>query len=133
MNNIMYKSDISITPRDLSDLFRASGIKRPYDDLERLQQMMEHANIFITAWDGIRIVGVARGLTDFSYCCYLSDLAVDKAYQHQGIGKKLIEQVQQEISKEVALILLSAPDAIDYYPKIGFDKADNGFIIKRTK
>ncbi|WP_163582960.1 GNAT family N-acetyltransferase [Gracilibacillus saliphilus] len=132
MNHIMYKSDVTITPRDLSEVFQASGIKRPYDDLGRLQQMLDHANVLVTAWDQEKIVGVARGLTDFSYCCYLSDLAVDEAYQHQGIGKQLIEQVKVELNEQVALILLSAPAAMDYYPKVGFDKIDNGYIIKRT-
>ncbi|MFD2655121.1 MULTISPECIES: GNAT family N-acetyltransferase [Gracilibacillus] len=131
MNHIMYKSDVTITPRDLSEVFQASGIKRPYDDLDRLQQMLDHANVLVTAWDQEKIVGVARGLTDFSYCCYLSDLAVDEAYQHQGIGKELIEQVKAELNEQVALILLSAPAAMDYYPKVGFDKIDNGYIIKR--
>ncbi|WP_208589979.1 GNAT family N-acetyltransferase [Gracilibacillus suaedae] len=132
MNHIMYKSDVTITPRDLSEVFQASGIKRPYDDLDRLQQMLDHANVLVTAWDQEKIVGVARGLTDFSYCCYLSDLAVDEAYQHQGIGKQLIEHVKAELNEQVALILLSAPAAMDYYPKVGFDKIDNGYIIKRT-
>jgi predicted N-acetyltransferase YhbS len=131
MNHIMYKSDVTITPRDLSEVFQASGIKRPYDDLDRLQQMLDHANVLVTAWDQEKIVGVARGLTDFSYCCYLSDLVVDEAYQHQGIGKELIEQVKAELNEQVALILLSAPAAMDYYPKVGFDKIDNGYIIKR--
>lgn len=133
MDNIMYKSDITITPRDLSEIFRVSGIKRPYENLGRLQQMLDHANVLVTAWDQEKIVGVARGLTDFSYCCYLSDLAVDQAYQHQGIGKQLIEQVKKELNEHVALILLSAPDAMDYYPKVGFDKIENGYIIKREK
>ncbi|MGN8644684.1 GNAT family N-acetyltransferase [Gracilibacillus sp. HCP3S3_G5_1] len=133
MNNILYKSDITITPRDLSAVFQASGIKRPYEDLDRLQKMLDHANVLITAWDQEKIIGVARGLTDFSYCCYLSDLAVDQAYQHQGIGKQLIEHVKDELNEQVALILLSAPDAMDYYPKVGFNKIDNGYIIKREK
>ncbi|QGH35721.1 GNAT family N-acetyltransferase [Gracilibacillus salitolerans] len=131
--NIMYKNDITITPRDLSEVFHASGIKRPYDDLDRMQQMLDHANVLVTAWDQEKIVGVARGLTDFSYCCYLSDLAVVQAYQHQGIGKQLIEQVKEELNEHVALILLSAPSAMDYYPKVGFDKIENGYIIKRKK
>ncbi|WP_146812496.1 GNAT family N-acetyltransferase, partial [Aneurinibacillus danicus] len=70
---------------------------------------------------------------DFSYCCYLSDLAVDKDYQKSGIGKELIGRIRNIIGEEVALILLSAPNAMDYYPKVGFDKVDNGFIIRRKR
>ncbi|MGP4038288.1 GNAT family N-acetyltransferase [Gracilibacillus sp. D59] len=133
MDNMMYKTDITITPRDLSEVFRASGIKRPYEDLDRMQQMLDHANVLVTAWEQEKIVGVARGLTDFSYCCYLSDLAVVQNYQHQGIGRQLIEHVKKELNDHVALILLSAPAAMDYYPKVGFDKIENGYIIKRKK
>ena len=72
-----------------------------------------------------------RALTDFSYCCYLSDLAVNKSHQGQGIGQQLIVQVKQEIGDQVALILLSASSAMSYYPRIGFENIENGFIIKR--
>ncbi|SHM47688.1 GNAT family N-acetyltransferase [Gracilibacillus kekensis] len=133
MTEIMYKDDITITPIDLSEIFKKSGIIRPFDDLDRLQQMLDHANVLVTAWDEERLVGVARGLTDFSYCCYLSDLAVDETYQEQGIGKELINRVQLLLNENVALILLSSPKAMDYYPKVGFEKIDNGYKIARTK
>ncbi|GAE94667.1 protein export cytoplasm protein SecA ATPase RNA helicase [Gracilibacillus boraciitolerans JCM 21714] len=133
MNDILYKDDCTIIPIDLANIFEKSGIKRPYDDLDRLQQMLDHANILLTAWDEEKLIRVARGLTDFSYCCYLSDLAVDQSYQKQGIGKLLIQRVQQLLNENVALILLSSPTAIDYYPKIGFDKIDNGYKIPRQK
>ena len=72
-----------------------------------------------------------RALTDFSYCCYLSDLAVNKSHQGQGIDQQLIEQVKHKIGDQVALILLSASSAMSYYPRIGFENIENGFIIKR--
>jgi ribosomal protein S18 acetylase RimI-like enzyme len=80
-----------------------------------------------------KLVGVSRSLTDFCYCCYLSDLAVRKEYQTSGIGKKLIELTKSVIGDQTALILLSAPAAMEFYPKIGFSKIENGFIIKRSK
>lgn len=85
--------------------------------------MIDHANIVITAWDGDKLVGIARALSDFAYCCYLSDLAVDKEYQNQGIGHELVNEVQKLIGEESNLVLLSAPEAIEYYPKIGFEKS----------
>lgn len=68
---------------------------------------------------------------DFSYCCYLSDLAVDKSYQKEGIGKTLLLLLKERIGEEVALILLAAPDAMSYYPHVGFENIDNGFRIAR--
>ena len=93
--------------------------------------MIDNANLTITAWSGSDLIGIARSLTDFCYCCYLSDLAVDKKFQHKGIGKELIQRTRKEISEDSMLLLLSAPEAMEYYPKVNFEFVDNGFIIKR--
>ncbi|UOE96245.1 GNAT family N-acetyltransferase [Alkalihalobacillus sp. LMS39] len=130
---INYKINEPINANELATVFSASGIRRPVEDVTRLEKMLNEADILITAWHNDQVIGVARALTDYSYCCYLSDLAVDKRYQSNGIGKKLIELLQNELSEEVALLLLSSPTAMDYYPHIGFEKIDNGFIIKRKK
>ncbi|HLU21068.1 MAG TPA: GNAT family N-acetyltransferase [Bacillaceae bacterium] len=132
-HHLTYKHNALITAEQLSNLYKASTIKRPYDDLDRIQKMIEHADIIITAWDGEKLVGIARAVTDYSYCCYLSDLAVDIEYQKQGIGKELIHLLQEKIGEEVALILLSAPTAMEYYPQLGFDTIQNGFIIPRKR
>ncbi len=130
---ITYKVNKKIEPHQLSDVFRASGIRRPYDDLNRMKKMLDNANLLVTAWDGEKLVGVARALSDFSYCCYLSDLAVIKEYQHQDVGHELVSQVQNQLGDECTLLLLSAPDVMEYYPRIGFSKADNAFVIPRKK
>lgn len=130
---ITYLDTHEITPEDLSRVFMNSGIKRPYQDLERLQQMIHHADIVITAWADDRMVGIARALTDYSYCCYLSDLAVDREFQQHGIGKELVRRVQDKIGEQCSLVLISAPTAVDYYPKIGFTRSDKAFVIARNK
>jgi ribosomal protein S18 acetylase RimI-like enzyme len=103
------------------------------EDLERIQRMIQHANLILTAWDGEKLVGIARALTDFSYCCYLSDLAVDREYQRHGIGKELIRRLRESLGDEVMLLLLAAPEATDYYPHIGFEKAENAWRIPRKR
>lgn len=130
---IVYKLNEPVKVDDVIKVFRNSGITRPVDQKERIQKMLDHANIILTAWDNEKLVGIARALTDFSYCCYLSDLAVDKDYQKVGIGRELIDKVKRTIGEEVALILLSAPNAMSYYPKVSFEKVDNGFIIRRKR
>ncbi|HWA06051.1 MAG TPA: GNAT family N-acetyltransferase [Ignavibacteria bacterium] len=130
---ITYKTNAKLEAHELSDLFKASGIKRPVEDLNRVKNMIDNSNLLITAWDGEKLVGVARALSDFSYCCYLSDLAVDKEYQNQGIGHELVNEIQKLIGDESNLVLLSAPEAMEYYPKIGFEKAGNAYIIYRKK
>lgn len=130
---ITYKSNERIEPHELAELFKNSGINRPVGDLPRLKKMLDNSNILVTAWDGEKLVGIARGLTDFGYCCYLSDLAVHKDYQEQGIGQDLVNKVLEIIGEESMLLLLSSPNAMDYYPKIGFEKAGNAWIIHRKK
>ena len=95
------------------------GERRPVDDVNRLERMLRYADVIITARDGGRLVGISRAVTDFSYCCYLSDLAVDADYQRRGIGKRLIEETHRAAGEETTLVLVAAPAAEGYYPKIG--------------
>jgi ribosomal protein S18 acetylase RimI-like enzyme len=133
MQNIQYQFDCELTPIQLADIFDRAGLNRPTDDLVRMTQMLAHGNILITAWDDDKLVGVARSLTDFCFCCYLSDLAVDESYQNHGIGKRLIELTQEKIGPSTTLLLLAAPTAMGYYPKVGFEAVPNGWTIKRTQ
>lgn len=133
MKNIEYKVGIIPKASEIIEVYDSSGIKRPTEDSERITKMYENSNLIISAWSNNELVGISRSITDFCYACYLSDLAIKSEYQKEGIGKKLIELTEKEIGKETALILLSAPLAMEYYPKIGFEKVTNGFIIRRTK
>lgn len=133
MFEIEYRRDFPLEAADVAAVFDASGIRRPTRDLARIERMFSNANLILSAWYEGKLIGVCRALTDFSYCCYLSDLAVDKAYQKHGIGREFIARIQAIIGDEVALILLSAPEAMGYYPKVGFEKVENGFIIKRAR
>ncbi|MBD7966719.1 GNAT family N-acetyltransferase [Paenibacillus gallinarum] len=130
---IIYSEEKVQDASDVAQVFKNSGIKRPYEDYERIQRMIDNADILITAWTNGKMIGVARAITDCSYCCYLSDLAVDSAYQKDGIGTELVHRVQAQIGEECSLVLLSAPEAVEYYPRLGFEKADKAFVMKRKK
>ncbi|MCB0489459.1 MAG: GNAT family N-acetyltransferase [Cyclobacteriaceae bacterium] len=131
--DIVYKSDASITADQFIDILKRSTLdeRRPVNNPERIQKMLDHGNVLVTAWDGDKLVGVSRALTDFSFCCYLSDLAVDREYQKKGIGKKLIEVTHNTSGPATSLILLAAPAAALYYPKIGMEQFTDCFIIRR--
>ncbi|MFZ1743381.1 MAG: GNAT family N-acetyltransferase, partial [Pontixanthobacter sp.] len=101
---IEYRDNQPLEPVEVARVFEASGISRPTKDIPRIAQMFANANIVISAWDGARLVGVSLALTDYSYCCYLSDLAIDVAYQKHGIGRELIRRTQSIIGEEVSLI-----------------------------
>jgi predicted N-acetyltransferase YhbS len=104
------------------------GQRRPVDDPYKLQKMLEHGNLVITARENNVLIGVSRSLTDFVFCTYLSDLAVDKSYQKQGIGRELI-RLTKLASPEAKLILLAAPAATGYYPKIGLVRHEHCFYL----
>ena len=105
------------------------GARRPTGDRERMAAMLANANLVITAWDGDLLVGISRSLTDFAYATYLSDLAVRESYQKLGIGRELIRRTQEAGGRETRVILLSAPAAVDYYPRIGFTRHPSAWSI----
>lgn len=134
MAEVIYRSNVTITAGQFIDLLNRStlGQRRPVDDPARIQKMLDHGNVLVTAWIGDKLVGVSRALTDFSFCCYLSDLAVDETYQHQGIGKKLVYLTHEASGPQTMLMLLAAPAATTYYPKIGMERFEHCFYLKRT-
>jgi GNAT superfamily N-acetyltransferase len=128
---IIYRTNYPVSAADVADLFNLSGIRRPTEDLDCIQQMLDQANLTITAWDGDNFVGIGRALTDFCFCCYLSDLAVIKPYQKQGIGRAIIDVIESVVGPQAMILLLSAPEAMSYYPHVGFEKTDNAWILQR--
>jgi predicted N-acetyltransferase YhbS len=132
---IEYRVEPNLTAEDFRSVLVEStlGERRPVQDLDRLKRMLQHADLIVTARDGARLVGVSRAITDFSYCCYLSDLAVAFTYQHQGIGKRLIEETHRAAGEETMLVLLAAPAAQEYYPKIGMKAHTSCWITPRAR
>ena len=133
--NIEYKLNPKLTETEFTDILNRStlGERRPVDDKECINGMLKNADIIVIATENEKIIGVARSITDFNYCCYLSDLAVDEKYQKHGIGKKLIDMTQMQLNKKCKIILLSAPDATEYYPKIGFTQHTSAWTLARDK
>jgi len=127
---ISYRFNPAISVHDLIAILDKStlGLRRPLTDLEAMQSMLENANVYVGAFDGDKLVGLARCMTDYVFTTYLADLAVDEAYQHNGIGKQLIIEIKQFIPR-AKLILLAAPAAEEYYPKIGMQRHEHCFFI----
>lgn len=108
------------------------GARRPLDDLPRLARMLAQADLVVTARVDGRLVGVARAITDFAYCCYLSDLAVDGAMQRQGVGRRLITETRTAAGPETTLVLVAAPGADSAYRRIGLEPFPGCWGIRRT-
>lgn len=132
---IEYSTERKISIDQFISVLKRSTLaeQRPVDDRNCMAQMLENADLLVTAWDDDLLAGVARSVTDYAYCCYLSDLAVDVSYQKSGIGQALIRHTHELLGPRCTLILLSAPAAMEYYPRIGFEHHPGAWILKPDK
>ncbi|MHB8473854.1 MAG: GNAT family N-acetyltransferase [Gammaproteobacteria bacterium] len=133
--NIDYKVNVPITTDQFVELLREStlGERRPVDDRDYMEGMVKNSNLMVTAWDDEKLVGIARSMTDFHYACYLSDLAVRREYQKQGIGKRLQAITQEKLGAKCKLILVAAPAAHSYYEHIGFKNNPRCWVLDREQ
>ena len=132
MSPIDYRYGNDLDLDQVIELYRDStlGERRPIDDRGIAAAMLEHANLVVTAWEGARLVGLSRTLTDFLYVGYLSDLAVALSHQRLGIGTELIARTREKMGPRSMLVLLAAPKAVDYYPRIGFKRHDSAWLLR---
>jgi predicted N-acetyltransferase YhbS len=128
---IVYRTGNNLDLNEVIALYEAStlGERRPVQDRARMQAMLQHANLVITAWADAQLIGISRAFSDFAFVTYLSDLAVHRDFQKQGIGKELIRQTQVAGGVHAKLILLAAPAAEQYYPHIGFTHHPQAWIL----
>jgi predicted N-acetyltransferase YhbS len=133
--NVTYQREPGLAADDFVDLLRRSTLdeRRPVDSPEIIRGMIEHADVLVTARVDAMLVGVSRAITDFSYCTYLSDLAVDTAFQGLGIGRELVRRTHEAAGLHTTLILLAAPKAESYYPHIGMTRHPSCCIIPRQE
>ena len=127
---LQYQIETNLSVEEFTEVLISStlGERRPITEPDRIAKMLEHGNLIITARDNGKLVGVSRSLTDFAFCTYLSDLAVDDKYQKQGIGKELVRLTKKE-APQAKLILLAAPKALNYYPKIGMKQWEHCYVL----
>jgi len=130
---ITYTEHASISPEQAIDLYIRStlGERRPIDSIDTFAAMLTNSNLTISAWDGEKLIGISRSMTDFACVAYLADLAVDEHYQQQGIGKRLIEETKERLKPGCMIVLLAAPKANTYYEHLGFEHNPRAWIMKK--
>ncbi|MGH9159704.1 MAG: GNAT family N-acetyltransferase [Vicinamibacteraceae bacterium] len=130
-----YQLEPNLQPDEFIDILVRSTLseRRPVDQPDVIRAMLTHADIIVTARVGGQLAGVSRAMSDFSYCTYLSDLAVDQEHQGRGIGRELIRRTHEAGGVHTQLILLAAPKARSYYPHIGMQPHDSCWIIPRRQ
>ena len=132
---ITYKVNNAITTNQFIDLLISSALaeRRPVDDRDCMEGMINNSNLMVTAWYGNKLVGIARSMTDFHYACYLSDLAVDKNYQNNNIGKELQKITQKQLGSKCKLLFIAAPAANKYYEYISFTNNQRCWVLNREQ
>jgi len=130
---LSYKVNQTVSLDDYISLLTLSTLaeRRPVDDRACMAGMLANSNLIVSAWDGEKLVGIARSMTDFHYACYVSDLAVDKNYQGKGIGKQLQIVTQAQLGSKCKLILIAAPASNSYYEHIGFSHNQRCWVLNR--
>ncbi len=130
--SIEYKINAPVSTDQFIELLHSStlGEHRPVEDRECMEGMVKNSNLMVTAWDGEKLIGIARSMTDFHYACYLSDLAVDEQYQKCGIGKQLQTLTQAQLGQNCKLSLIAAPAANSYYAQIGFSNNPRCWVLE---
>lgn len=131
---IAYALEPTLSAAEFIDVLVRSTLseRRPVDEPVRVEGMLRNADVILTARVGGLLVGVSRAITDYNYATYLSDLAVDVAFQRRGIGKELIRRTHEAAGLRTMLVLLAAPKAVDYYPHVGMKKHESCWIIPRV-
>jgi predicted N-acetyltransferase YhbS len=131
MPSVTFHREPNLAAEDFIDVLIRSTLaeRRPIHDLDAIHAMLKNADVILTARVEGLLIGVSRALTDFAYCTYLSDLAVDEAHQRQGIGRELIRRTHEAAGLHTTLILLAAPKAQSYYPHVGMTKHESCWII----
>ena len=132
---VNYQLEPHLSSAEFIDVLISSTLaeRRPVAEPDTIADMLKNADLILTARTAHNLlIGVSRAITDFSYCTYLSDLAVDAAFQRRGIGRELIRRTHEAAGLHTTLILLSAPKAQTYYPHIGMRRHDSCWIIDRA-
>jgi GNAT superfamily N-acetyltransferase len=131
--DVTYQLEPGLSPAEFTDVLVRSTLaeRRPVHDAEAIRKMLAHADVIVTARVAGRLVGVARALTDFGFCTYLSDLAVDQAWQRRGIGRELLRRAHEAAGLHTTLILLAAPQAQSYYPHVGLTRHESCWIVPK--
>jgi ribosomal protein S18 acetylase RimI-like enzyme len=131
--SLVYGVDTGVTIDEFREVLNSSGLgkRRPVDDAARMAAMLANANLIMTVRVDGELVGIARAMTDFSFSCYLSDLAVKDAFRNRGIGAALIDKMRLHLGPTVNLILSAVPEAVPFYQRIGMAPLDDCFWYRR--
>lgn len=128
-----------LTPQEYVAFLKRTDLGSQYPQErfeERIQKLLENASISLAARNekGL-LVGVLLGLTDFAYWLYVTDLGVDRDYERQGIGRRLMKEAHALAGgeKDIAVYLIANENAVPFYEKLGMKRADDVMRYNRIE
>lgn len=131
-DRLVLRKDVLVAPEALADLFRVVGWYRKANDVPRLARMLEGTTQMVSAWDGERIVGFARAVSDQAYNGYISSVAVHPRWQGKGLGERLITALLEQ-NDEIKFVLTAVPGIHGFYEKLGFAQDPEGMVRYRVR
>lgn len=122
--NIIYKDIHTFDQEELQDLFLSVEWSSGHFP-EKLVVAMQNFKTVFTAWDGERLVGMICAMDDSVMTAYLHYMLVRPEYQHQGIGKHLVEMMKAKYADYLRIVVVAYNKELDFYESCGFKKADD--------
>ena len=130
MNEQIQITEQRLTPEEYIDFLKRTNLGSQYPKErfeERIKKLVKSVSISLVARNEYdTVVGVLFGLTDFAYWLYITDLGVDREYEGQGIGRRLMKTAHELAGgeKDIAVYLIANEDAIPFYEKLGMKKSE---------
>ena len=135
-HRVLYACEAGLEAAAFCKVLEESGLgaTRPIADAGRIAEMLAHADLIVTArldTPDRPLVGVARCISDFSWCCYVSEIAVAESAQGLGIGESLLTEMRRRLGPRVSVILASMPESVGFYERIGMPRVPDAFWYRR--
>jgi GNAT superfamily N-acetyltransferase len=139
MTDLTFAREQDLSVADYIDVVGATalGPSRPLSDPDRIGRMLAGSTLIVTARLDGQCVGLARGISDLAWVCYLGDLAVRSDRQGLGIGRRLLLACRDILGEEVSIALLSLREAKPFYdhvgPDLGLTATPDGYYWPRSR
>jgi GNAT superfamily N-acetyltransferase len=122
MSAIVYAREQNLSPDDYVAVVGSTYMRerRPVANRNRIEAMLRGSNLIVSARDEAgAIVGLARGISDAAWVCYLADVVVREDQHGKGIGRGLMAACKRVLGPSIAVVLIAYPEAADFYRRIG--------------
>ncbi len=95
-------------------------------DPEKSKIASENSHTVCCAFDGPKIVGFGRAISDGQYQSAIYDVVVLPEFQHQGVGRSIMQALLSRLPKNAPVLIFVAPGKQEFYRKLGFGGLKTG-------